>query len=583
MEKSIPEIEARNIILDYEGSNNVLLEWKLKFLRVKNFNLTRPQAEYVLKYHQVVPKVARKYITLVNSYAEKLMEEKQLFTLPTKIWCEKILCESDKAYNIWGKILDTHQLSSFWLPKTSIIPDEKRLKRVVDYSPYNVRPPMNHQKVAIERLLANDRFILADGMGVGKTTSAVIASIESQAKKILIVCPASLKINWLREIKNYTDRGVMVVEGRKWKDENDFYIINYDIIKNFHTLEKTELSEEYNILIKTNFDLAIIDEAHFLSNNTANRTLLLNDLLNKIPKVWLLTGTPITSRPMNYYNLLNIIKSPLTTNWEHFVRRYCGGYKFRVGKKKIWNTSGASNLDELRESTKNIILRRTKNDVLDLPEKIITPIFLELESKSYNEELEEFVKITQDKKDADSIPVTLSRLMKVRQLISFEKIPYTCELIEKCLEQDKKVIILTNFTMTLNLLHEKYKKNSVILDGRMTKDKKQVSIDRFQNDDKIKIFIGNIKAAGVGITLTAAEIVIMNDLSFVPADHAQGEDRCYRYGQKNNVIVYYPIFNNTIELIVYNILEKKKNIIDQVMGDGDYAESFTKELFQQLF
>ena len=107
--------------------------------------------------------------------------------------------------------------------------------------------------------------------------------------------------------------------------------------------------------------------------------------------------------------------------------------------------------------------------------------------------------------------------------------------------------------------------------------------NKFQNEDKIKIFIGNIKAAGVGITLTAAEVVIMNDLSFVPADHSQGEDRAYRYGQKNSVLVYYPIFENTIEGAIYDILSRKKQIIGTVMGDieeseTDIVESILKEI-----
>ena len=116
----------------------------------------------------------------------------------------------------------------------------------------------------------------------------------------------------------------------------------------------------------------------------------------------------------------------------------------------------------------------------------------------------------------------------------------------------------------------------------MSKDGRQQAVDRFQNDPKVKIFIGNIKAAGVGITLTAADVVIMNDLSFVPADHSQAEDRAYRYGQKNSVLVYYPVFENTIEMTVYNILQKKKSVIDQVMGDGEYSETFASELIKSI-
>jgi SWI/SNF-related matrix-associated actin-dependent regulator 1 of chromatin subfamily A len=582
MEIKIPEIEARTVLLTYEGSNNQLLDWKRKIDEVKNFKLTRPQAEYVMKYYELSPKVARKYINLVSTFGEKIMEERLLPIPPEKIWCEKLLCESDKAYHIWGKVLDSDQMSAMWLPKSAIQQEEKKLNRVIDYSPYSDRPPMEHQKVAIEKLLANNKFILADDMGLGKTTAAVIASMESGAKKVLIVCPASLKINWDREIKNYTDRKVLIVEGRKWGSTFDYYIINYDILKNYHTTEKSEDSDDYKLLVNEKFDLAIVDEAHYVSNATANRTRLLNDVLETIPRVWLLTGTPMTSRPINYFNLLKIVDSPLTLNWQSYVRRYCKGYQFSVGNRKVWNTSGASNLDELRERTKSYVLRRMKTDILDLPEKIVTPVFVELSSKMYDEELEEFTRISNDNKDKETLSVTLNRLMKIRQLIAYEKIPYTCEIIDKCLDQGKKVIVFTNFTMSLDMLHEKYKKNSVILNGSMSKEKKQESVDRFQNEDKIKIFISNIIAGGVGITLTAGEVVVMNDLSFVPAHHSQAEDRAYRYGQKNSVLVYYPVFENTVEKIIYNILQKKKGIIDQVMGDGEYSESFSKDLLKSL-
>jgi len=967
METKIPEIEARNILSTYEGANNQLIEWRTRFLNNKSFNLTRPQADYVLKYNKITPKVARKYIYITVSFGQKLKEEKLFTKTIEKIWCEKLLCESDKAFHIWGKYFDTEQNHSIWLPKGAIIPSEKKLNRVIDYSKYNVRPPMEHQKVAIEKLLANDRFILADEMGGGKgleintllyspkgkikigdlkigdeiiglngkkckvngvffqgemdlyritfndgysiltdknhlfklssrgfgknnksgrsdrkiilsvdqmmdkdlklkqkgwgwnekrsyvystyyketngnlkwqipivkpiefdnndilpidpyflglslgdgyfrkktiqftchkddydelfynfnlietktiikrpnvrfgytnignllyelnlentrshtkfipniykyssienrllilqglmdtdgccalsennnfkateyttvseqlcddvieivhslggiarkhsrisfykkngirvkcrmtyyvniklsngmnpfklkrkaeryndpqkykvgryiknieferkgesvcisvdspdklyvadhaivthnTTSSIIASLESGAKKILIVCPASLKINWQKEIKIYTDRKTLIVEGRKWGSTFDFYIINYDILKNYHTTEKSEDSDDYKLIINEGFDVAIIDEAHFLSNATSNRSKLLNDILEKIPKVWLLTGTPMTNRPINYFNLLKIVHSPVASNWQHYVKRYCKGFRFKANGRTIWNTSGHSNLDELREMTKNIVLRRMKSDILDLPEKIITPIFLELKSTYYNEELEEFMRITEENKhrttlnintqeeepDRENLIAVLGRLMKVRQVLAFEKIPYTCELIDKALDQDKKILVFTNFTMTLDMLHEKYKKNSVVLDGRMTANQKEASKEKFQNDPKIKVFILNIIAGGVGHNLTAAEVVIMNDLSFVPAHHAQSEDRAHRPNQKNSVTIYYPIFENTIEQIVYNILQRKKNIIDQVMGDGEYSESFAKELMKAL-
>ncbi len=354
METKIPEIVAREILFSYAGSNNHLLELKRKALQLKNYSLSRTQADYIIKYEKVIPKVARKWVKVFASFSEKIREDRLLPNAPEQIWVEKLLCETDKAYHIWGKIIDADILHAFWMPKMAIVPEEKKLNRTIDYSPYDNRPPMNHQKEAIEKLLANDKFILADDMGLGKTTAAVIGSLESGAKKILIVCPATLKINWEREIKNYTDRRILVIEGRKWGSTFDFYIINYDILKNFHTTEKSEDSEAYQLIANNGFDLAIVDEAHYISNATAQRTKILNDILATIPKVWLLTGTPMTSRPINYYNLLKIVESPLALNWQSFVRRYCAGYQFRVGNRKVWNTSGASNLDELREKKSKI-------------------------------------------------------------------------------------------------------------------------------------------------------------------------------------------------------------------------------------
>lgn len=582
MDKKIPEIEAREILTEYEGYNNQILDWKKRQSKDRHYKMSRSQCDYILKYHKIEPKVARKNVSIAKSFGSKIQEDRLLMEPVESLWVEKLLCESDKAFHIWGNLTQDMVPIAMWIPKASIIQEEKTLDREIDYSPYDHRPPMSHQKEAIEKLLANDRYILADDMGLGKTTSTVIASIESKAKKVLIVCPASLKINWQREIELYSDDYTLIVEGKKWGSTFKYYIINYDILKNFHTTEKTEESDAYKIIMKEGFDLAIIDEAHYISNPQAQRTKLLNDILAKIPKVWLLTGTPMTSRPINYYNLLKIVNSPLTLNWKSYVMRYCKGYQFRVGGRKVWNTSGASNLDELRDQTKAVVLRRMKTDILDLPEKIVSPIWLELKNTFYDDELSEFLRISEENKEKESITVTLNRLMKLRQLIAIEKVEHTCELIDRVLEQDKKVIVFTNFTMSLDMLHEKYKKKSVILDGRMSKDRRQQSVDRFQNDSKIKVFIGNIKAAGVGITLTSADTVIMNDLSFVPADHSQAEDRAYRYGQKNSVLVYYPVFENTIEKTIYNILQKKKDIIDQVMGDGEYSESFGKELVRSI-
>jgi SNF2 family DNA or RNA helicase len=203
---------------------------------------------------------------------------------------------------------------------------------------------MDHQKEAIEKLVRNKKFILADDMGLGKTTSTIISALETKVEKVLIICPASLKINWQREIANYSDRSVYIAEGKKFSTESDFVIINYDILKNFHDPKNNENSE----ILKANFGLVIMDEAHMISNPQAQRTKIVNDLITKVERVWLLTGTPMTSRPMNYFNLLKMVESPVAANWMAYAIRYCAGYQFSVGKRKVWNVNGASNLEEFR-------------------------------------------------------------------------------------------------------------------------------------------------------------------------------------------------------------------------------------------
>ena len=577
MEKldTLPERKAMVILETYEGSNNFILKLKKSYNNQKNFKLSRNQSDYIIQNHQITPKIARKWVDIDFYFSEKIFADKLLSEPPKRVYIEKLLVDGDKSYHVWGKFFESEELHDFYLPKASLLKKEKQVE--IDYEKYSVRPPMDHQKLAIEKLVANERFILADDMGLGKTTSTVIASLESGSKKILVICPASLKINWYREIQNYTDRSISIVEGKKWESA-DFVIVNYDIIKNFHDSENVENS----VIVKENFDLVIIDEAHYIQNKKAARTQLCNDVANKIGKVWLLTGTPLTSRPINYFNLLELVDSPVAQNWMAYVRRYCDGFQFRAGNRKIWNVNGSSNLEELRDRTQHTILRRLKEEILDLPDKIITPIYLDLKSDTYKALMGEYFDWYRNNEESKSLALQFSKLMKVRQIISQEKIKNTIEIANSSIDQEKKVIIFTNFTDTLNQFVDYFKKDCVYLDGSCSKNQRQEAVDRFQNDDKVKVFVGNLKAAGVGITLTAAEVVIMNDLSFVPSDHSQAEDRAYRIGQNKGVSIYYPIFENTIEGKIYDILSRKKNIFETVMGDNIDTGTVAEEILNLI-
>jgi SWI/SNF-related matrix-associated actin-dependent regulator of chromatin subfamily A-like protein 1 len=573
------EQKALNVLHEYEGANNYILKLKGIFNPNKRGIPTRSQCEYILNYSQTTPKVAKKWVELDDYFSEKISNEKLYTTPPKQVWVEKLLVEKDKSYHIWGRFFESEPMTDFWLPKAAIIKNPEQYYKEIDYSKYSHRPLLSHQIEAVEKLVKTKRFILADDMGLGKTTSTIVAALETEAKKILIICPASLKINWQREIENYTDRSTYICGSKRYEDA-DFVIVNYDILKNFHDPKDRDKSR----VLKSNFDLVIIDEAHYIQNKTAQRTKLINDFVKGVDRLWLLTGTPMTSRPMNYYNLLELIESPVAANWMAYVIRYCEGYQFKVGNRKVWNVMGASNLEELRDRTSRQVLRRLKTDVLDLPDKIITPVYLRLKSKEYEELMGEYFEWYEKNPDeSSSLTVQFTKLTKVRQIIANEKIRSTIELVENILEQDKKVIVFTNFTDSLNKIYEHFGKKAVYLDGSCSPAKRQNAVDEFQNNDKIKVFVGNLKAAGVGITLTSAEAVVMNDLSFVPSDHAQAEDRSYRYGQKSNVSVYYPIFENTIEGVIYDILNKKKNIFETVMGDNVGRAEIVQEIMNQIF
>jgi SWI/SNF-related matrix-associated actin-dependent regulator of chromatin subfamily A-like protein 1 len=571
--KKLIERDALIILESYSGANNYILYLQDKQSNNPRFLPTRSQSDYIVKYSETIPKIGRRWVDMDPYFSKKIADENGMIEIPKRVWVEKLLVEKEKSYHVWAKYNEKDKLKDMWMPKGALLKTHTIEEVDIDYTKYSHRPPLNHQLEAIEKLVGSKRFILADDMGLGKTTATIIAALETGVKKILIICPASLKLNWQREIENYTDRSIYIAEGKKFSTEHDFVIVNYDILKNFYDIK----DKENSLITKSGFDVIILDEAHYVSNGQAKRTKLVNSFCKNPKYLWLLTGTPMTNRPINYFNLLNLIESPVSQNWMAYAIRYCQGYQFTAGNRKIWNVSGASNLEELRDRTSRQVLRRLKTEVLDLPDKIISPVYMRLKSKMYEALMGEYYEwYDRNQEERKSLTVQFSKLMKVRQIIADEKVKNTIELAENILEQGKKVIIFTNFTNSLNKITEHFKKKAVKLDGSSTKPSRQKAVDDFQEKDKIQVFVGNTKAAGVGITLTAGEAVIFNDISFVPGDMEQAEDRAYRYGQKNSVSIYYPLFENTIESVIYDMVNFKKQNIQTVMGDnldtGDFVE-----------
>lgn len=594
---------AVSILEKYTGINPYIKKMQIELKKNGKIKLTEGQTKYIVDNHETEPILVNRVVSISKFLGEELQKQENLSFTPERILVEYILADNDKIFHVYGKLKKNQEISKmYFLPKTQVLDDPyyEEIKIDVNFDKYNKDGSQlyEHQKEGIKFLLTRNGCILADDMGLGKTRQSIIAALESGAKNILIVCPSSVKINWKREIEVFCD-DVTIVSGRKW-DRAKFTIINYDILKNFHTLGDGKKNDdfdpviEYNRhLVNSNFDLIIADEAHALKNNKSIRGEIMYELSVKygVERVWLLTGTPVANRPMDFYNLLRLIKSPIVDNWQYFVTRYCDARKmFRTlknGKKKqIWITDGASNLEELSQKTKNLIIRRLKTEVLDMPEKIISPMYYELtdnEWEEYDKLWDDYLEKRNVENKTGSIQRDLVELILLRKFIAITAIQKTIELAETALENGEKVIIFTSFTDELNELAEYFGKLCVTHNGPMSDREKQKSVDSFQTNPKKKVFIGNIKSAGVGITLTQATVVIFNSFDWVPGVNEQAEDRAYRIGQKNCVNVYYQLFEKTISTRMWDVLRNKKDIISTIMGDTKLTDNEVLELLMDKF
>ena len=604
---NLEDIKGRTAITlleNYSGINPYLLGLKRDFNKNNKLVFTENQINYIVDNSDREPQYLNRVISITPYLGEELQRQHGLSFIPEKILIEFMLAETDKSYHVYGKLKKNQEVGKmYWVPKTQVNDDPyfEPIDIEVDFNPYNEvlaqqgKKLYQHQEEGVKFLLSRNGCILADDMGLGKSMQSIIAALESGAKKILIVAPSSTKINWEREINVFCD-DTAIIDGKKWNDAK-FTIINFDILKNFHTLVDRKTKEDAVInreLAEAGYDLCIIDEAHYLKNNDSIRGKIMVELSVKynIEKVWLLTGTPVANRPMDFFNLLKIIKSPIAQNWRHYAVRYCEGRQFfrtlkNGQKKQIWLTDGASNLEELASKTKNIILRRLKTEVLDMPDKVITPMYHKLDDKGvkeYDQLWDDYLlKREAEGKKNGNIQKDLVELILLRQFIAAQAIPYTIEMAENAIEMGRKVIIFTSFTEELEILQHHFGKLAVKHNGPMTTLAKQKSVDAFQQNDKVKVFIGNIKSAGVGITLTEGTVVIFNSFDWVPGNNEQAEDRAFRIGQKNDVNVYYQMFVGTISTRMWFMLKNKKEVIATIMGDKQYTdEEITAIMVEEL-
>jgi SWI/SNF-related matrix-associated actin-dependent regulator 1 of chromatin subfamily A len=454
-----------------------------------------------------------------------------------------------------------------------------------------------HQIEGVAFLLGRRRAILADDMGLGKTRQAIVALRHAApGGPYLVVCPASVKRNWAREIgiaapdasSHVIERGSGLPDGGDLSAaaagaKTHWVIVNYDV-----------LARHVDALAGVRWAGLVFDEAHYLKNHRSARSRLARQLADRAkahpgadPAVYLLTGTPLTNRPRDLFVLLQLVGHPLGRSFLSFAKRYCAAEKNDYG----WETRGASNVEELTVQLHGVMLRRSKDRVLSLPPKIRTWLPIDVPRGTGVRDMRKVVELLiGDRELAPDSPIDERRLRgrllhavtRARQALADAKVAATIDLVSGAVEQGEKVIVFSCFEEPVQKLADAFHGSAVLLTGETPAEKRQTMVDRFQQDDRIRVFIANIIAGGIGNNLTAATQVVFNDLDWVPANHWQAEDRAYRIGQTRTVNVSYMVAADTIDDFVQLVLERKARLVSAIVDGTSMAQDLSGDVLDEL-
>ncbi len=435
-----------------------------------------------------------------------------------------------------------------------------------DYAPVMVNgkyKPYSFQLADVDNMLRKHKCILGNDMGCGKTHEAVRVGMSLPMQK-LIICPASLRLNWEREILMVNpDADIEIIYSNSKKI----------ILKEWNIIGYPSVDKFSDLLEKAHIQCIFVDEAHFCQAVTnggmpnSKRALAVLRLTATAGWVYPITGTPITNRNKNLYNILQMINHPLIRRNNAFFtygKRYCNGQRNDFG----WDFNGNSNSEELHTLIKSYMIRHLKSEVLPDLKKQRQSIPLNVNLNGYNRALKEYYD-SLEKEDMDKESI-LSLLMKARMSLAKEKVKDSIELAESIIQSNNQVIIATCFTDVVTEIEKHFKDNVVKIVGGMTDKKKQEAVDRFQNNE-VGVMVLNIDAGGVGITLTAAHYMIINDLAWTTGQLTQVEDRICRSGQTADYsIIYYMTAKGAVveEQMVSSLTTKASNI-NTVIDGGD--------------
>lgn len=428
------------------------------------------------------------------------------------------------------------------------------------------------------------RAILSDDVGLGKTFQALLyASRHADAWPIVVVCPASLKVNWQREAAVHLGVRAEVLEGMRPpprgfdRETSRIIIINYDILKPWLPHLKALRP-----------GLVIFDESHMLAGRGTLRTRCSRALARKCERVLCLTATPVVNRPADLWPSLNIVRPDLFPSFVPFAQRWCApkrtpwGFDYRGASKDVHVLN-----EQLQD---NLLIRRTKADVsLQLPRKrrIILPIPIK-DRKQYEQALTDFAGWLREnapgKMSSALRAKTLVQMGYLRRLAADLKLPAVCEWVDNFLEQgDDKLIVFAVHRKIIDQLMERYGGTAVKVDGSITGRKRQGAVDQFLNSPRTRLFVGNVQAAGAGWSAKGVSAQAIIELAWSPGLHTQAEGRIHGLGRgdKGKVATsFYLVGERTYEETHLDLLQKKNRTINSIVDGKGRGESF--DVFDEL-
>jgi len=409
------------------------------------------------------------------------------------------------------------------------------------------------QRAGVAYALKARRCLIADEMGLGKTVQALSTLEAANAFPAVVVCPASLKLNWLREARKWLPMRDCRILGKDIESdirEADVLILNYDI-----------LYKHVPALLLRELQGVVFDESHYAKKFGTRRTEACISLSRLIPIRLALTGTPILNRPVELGSQLFIL-GRLTKfgGWRQFTNRYCDpcyGYGGHL------DLSGASNTRELAVLLRDTcMIRREKKDVLpQLPAKRRVTLRFDIDGRrNYNcEEGRVFA--------GKGLP-PLPEVERLKQIAARGKMGAAVEWIENLLSSGEKLVVFAHHIEIQNTLLERFPGAARIL-GEDSPAERQANVDSFQNDSSCNLIVCSLSVGGVGFNLHAASNVAFLELGWNPATHEQAEDRLHRIGQRRSVTAYYLLASGTIDEDIEAMIESKRAIVESVTGKPD--------------